>query len=283
MIKPKNYLLLSLIIIININTMELPSQMAKTSWTSGLTKGLAIIGGILLGTIAIKMLLQQPEQTFELFEELPPEMQYYVINLITIETQADNLKEATYAINALSQVNKELNFLINDPKYFFKLIKSLALRFNTTEENVCEKLQTMAAKEYLSVNEKDPTLRDGNTPLMKAIWRGNEQKISELLHNKYLSINIQNNLGKTALIAALEKLVLIYSLPVGIEKEEEEKKVISYIYALLVYHADPELADFSGITPMHIAQQIGNEQVIHMIHNYINKKHGKSHRYVIFQ
>src|SRR5436190_13889225 len=122
------------------------SHAMMTPWSSTIamvTGSVDLIGSILLGKNAWNALWQSP---FPL-KNLPKEIQDLIIGLIITGTTSNDLTQAGQAINSLAQVNKELNQLINNPKYSASLIKNLAVQFDATEESVCKALQTLSAKE----------------------------------------------------------------------------------------------------------------------------------------
>jgi len=324
----------------------------------------AIIGGVLLGAVAIKMLWQsQPNEPFPL-ENLPPEVIEKIIQLVSINTTAESLEIAAKTVNSLAQVNKELNEYINDPEFCLKLIKHLAVKFDCSDEEVAEKLHTQAAekrllaqrllqtfcKEYLYkiakrqvtflnwekqfelIEEKSDkkyidfefTYSDPNggivTPLM--ICSSNACKNNADGYDTYIGIieliatgidvNKTNSQGITALmlaskdqrtsaIGALLKITspddqelnkFIQTLPtVNIDQQDLQGNT-ALLYSIITTQrrgnlnpstitedllnagADPELANFNGLTPLAAAQQNGNPAIINLIQNAINKKNG---------
>jgi hypothetical protein len=281
----------------------------------------AIVGGVLLGAVAIKMLWQsQPGEPFPL-ENLPPEMSEKIIQLVSLNTATTSLEEAAFTINSLAQVNKELNELINDPKFCLKIIKSLAKKFNCSDQEAAKALKTKEAKRRLGLQEhlrlvvsvlviqleigdiennikafieagvdlnftyrtdsgrtllimaamynncpmiqmllkngahiNKANLR-GHTALMVAVYVNNTDAVQCLLNTPNIAINQQDNTGWTALMMAIAK------------------KNKSIIKQLLNAGADAERADFNGITPLQTAQQFGNQEIIDLIQDAIDKKH----------
>jgi hypothetical protein len=107
----------------------------------------AAVGAILLGASTIRDLLQTPETSPFSFTELSEDMQNEIITLLSLNTTADTLEDAAYTIRALSRVNKKLNQKINNPAFCLQLIKSLSEKFECSNMDACKALQTKAAKE----------------------------------------------------------------------------------------------------------------------------------------
>jgi ankyrin repeat protein len=76
------------------------------------------------------------------------------------------------------------------------------------------------------------------------------------LYPDLIDINQQNSEGTTALMIA-------------IENDEANVKI------LLDAGADPEIANNNGTTPLNAAEVMGNENVINLIKEAIDKKHGR--------
>ena len=252
----------------------------------------AIVGGVLLGTIKIKMLWQsQPGEPFP-FTQLPKEMQNQIIYFLSLNTTASSLKEAAFTINSLAQVNHELNKLINGPAMCLELIKHLAKKFNCSDEQAAKALQTKEAKRRAELQNKlyircitevwkintlknipslesligqgvdleftynTPTSKVFATPLTIAISAKNGMlKTLCSLGNKYFDINQYTPSGTTALIFAISL------------------KAAGKTEILLNAGADPNLADFTGLTPLAAAQQTDNQEIINLIQDAIVKKH----------
>jgi hypothetical protein len=264
-------LALSLTMVVNnTNTME-PTGY---SWRE-------LIGNILLNITPLHTFLQEPTPFTE-FSGLPQDIQDEITGLIIMGATSNNLKEAGLAINTLAQVNKELNEKLNDPKYSLQLIKHFAEKFYCPEEEVCIALSTQAAKEhlkYLVVNKKGES---GCTPLIhNVITMKNHNKnkkinqIELLLQSPYIIINAQDDRGNTALFTTIYWLKIYILNPY--QTTESLIPALKYIAQLLLIHgADPEIANKRGWTPLSLAQQIGDQELIQMIQEAIAKKHGLS-------
>ena len=98
---------------------------------------------------------------------------------------------------------------------------------------------------------------NGNTALIIAVNLSHIEAIECLLNNPHIIINQQNNSGYTALLIALFR---------------GRKSIIKL---LLDAGADPELANYEGLTPLQAAQQTGNQEVIDLIQDAIRNKHEK--------
>jgi len=139
--------LLSAITFNNTYTMDRPEEEGILGWV-------AVVGGVLLGAVAMKYLWQsQPNEPF-LFSELPQDMQNKIIELASLYSTAESIDIAAQTINSLAQVNKELNQKINDPKFCLQLIKHLSEKFSLSNEVVTKKLQTQEAKRRLALQKQ---------------------------------------------------------------------------------------------------------------------------------
>jgi len=267
----------------NSYSME-PQQPSK--WT-------IIVGGVLLGTLAIQMLWRsQPGESFP-FGDLPPEMQDKIIQLLSLGATASSLNEAAKIVNSLAQVNHELNELINDPQFCLKIIKHFAQKFNCSDTVVAEAIQTTEAKRQLALQKKLYQIVDLNVSeneALDAIQNLVEQGIdlnftytyfssktsdplmplmSFLLRPDIITILIQhganinqcNMHGNTVLLLVL--------------KSTNPNFMPIIVKTLLADGADPELANFAGLTPLAAAQKTGNQRIIDLIQDAIDKKHEK--------
>ena len=93
----------------------------------------------------------------------------------------------------------------------------------------------------------------GFTPLIYATAHGSTDAVQCLLNNPHIVIDQQNKYGVTALIEAIQT----------------ENMVI--IQHLLEAGADPEIATFEGLTPLHAAQETGDQEIIDLILSAIQK------------
>jgi ankyrin repeat protein len=259
----------------------------------------AIVGSVLLGAIAIKMLWQsQPSEPFP-FTDLPKEIQDQIILLLSLNSTATSLKEAVDTINSLAKVNHKLNKLINNPKFCLQIIKHLAIKFNYSNEQVAAELQTKESLRRLdfqhqlkilcttptgiispikdipslevlceqgidlnfTYNSKIPKL--SVTPLMMAsIGVSNNAMLIKLcsMGSNLLNIDQRNENGDTALMLAIE-----------------HGMTHSNIKLLLDAGADPELANNNGLTPLQAAEKKWPNYplVKELIQNAIEKKYEK--------
>ena len=243
-----------------------------------------LIGNILLNITPLHTFLQEPTPFTE-FSSLPQDIQDEITGLIIMGATSNNLKEAGLAINTLAQVDKKLNTLINDPKYSLQLIKHLAQKFNCPEEEVCIALSTKAAKEHLAqyraINEQDPN--GGNTPLIDNIDTINSNNIEKntiniknLLQSPYINLNVKTNYGYTALLDTILGVKLYRDATSHPRAAILLTAFLEIAQLLLDHGADPEIANKYGETPLILAQQIGDQELIQMIQDAIAKKHGLS-------
>lgn len=159
------------------------------------------IGNVLLGKNKEKILFTE-------FADLPKDLQDYIVTLLTINTSAETLEEATTTINALAQVNKELNNLINNQKFCLEIINHLSDKFNLPTITVATALETEAAQQYVRQYFFDQNSEaNGNTLLMNAVNELNESLVTVLIKNKKTNLNAQNKDGNTALHLALYAVI----------------------------------------------------------------------------
>ena len=105
----------------------------------------------------------------------------------------------------------------------------------------------------------------GLTALMLAAYIKKVDAVQCLLNNPNIAINQQDKKGGTALMAAIDTRNRVMN-----------KFIIKSIVKLLLdAGADPELANFAGLTPLQAAQQTGDQEVIDLIQDAIDKKYGK--------
>lgn len=209
-------------IITNINCME-PIEPQKTTQKkkSRMKRFANRVGTILLG----KNREASEEIIFTEFADLPSDIQNYIMTLLTINSSAATLHEAARTINALAQVNTELNTKINSPGFTIQMIDNLSHRFSVSPEEAATTLATKGAQDYLTkqlthknflylqyarlsnkninVNVAD---EHGNTPLMIAIKHLYQNAIDALLANKNINTSLQNNDGNTIFHVALYRL-----------------------------------------------------------------------------
>src|SRR6266404_2029377 len=95
----------------------------------------------------------EPYSSFA-FTSLPKDMQHHIIHLLSLYTTADSLETAAFTINALAQVNHELNGLINNPLFCLEIIKNCAKKFNLSEQAVAKTLKTKEAKRREKLQDK---------------------------------------------------------------------------------------------------------------------------------
>lgn len=144
--------LLCAIVFNNTYTMDQPEEGSTLGWV-------AVIGGVLLGAVAMKYLWQEqkPGTQFD-FAQLPQDVQYHIIELLNTANNTQSLDIATKTINSLAQVNKELNQMLNEPQFCLKLIKHLSKKFNYSNQLVAEKLQTKESKRRLALQARLHTI-----------------------------------------------------------------------------------------------------------------------------
>ena len=289
----------------------------------------ALVGG----TSALKQLLlyvysEKAEIDPFPFTNLPEDMQNVIISLIIKNSTARSLKEAANSINALAQVNHQLNDLINDPEFCLQIIWHLAEQFDCSDEAAAQALQTEEAKQRLKIQKQFTLLSSPKkkfnekkfkefyekykdyididftcteikmTPLMLATYAKNSSKhISFLLNIGAINVNKASTLGMTALmLSALnstdpETVKLLCEYPtININQQDNEGNTalmllckfcnterfkLENLKILIDAGADLEIPDNEGVTPLQEAMQLGNNEVINLINEAINKKHEK--------
>lgn len=141
------YALLLLGATFSVYTME-QSALEKPTWQDYI----AYVGAILLGNTELETGESLP------LAQLPLEVKSKIVSLLLLEKSADTLNIATKTINSLTQLNKELSELINNPDFCLHLIKRLAQRFSCSDQEVAEALQTKEAKQRLEIQKQFLTL-----------------------------------------------------------------------------------------------------------------------------
>jgi hypothetical protein len=285
------YALLLLTTIFSNHSME-PMEQPKSeepTWNDYT----AYVGAILLGDAELITDESSP------LSQLSLEMRSKIVSFLLTGKNTNNLQTCAKTINALAQVNKDLNELINDPHFCLQLIKRLAQRFNCSDFTAVAALKTKEARRrlllqtklYLICSEYLHTITCNDlpqdidleftydemsfefqflhaflTPLMMASIRQNIPTMLCLLQ-KGSKVNQKTNGGKTTLILITECLYM--------EPNTIKPNTIKVIQTLLNAGANPEIADDNGNTALTIAQQIGNKEIINLMQNAIQRKPGK--------
>jgi hypothetical protein len=188
------------------------------------------------------------------FKGLLPEVQKIIIGLIISGAQAETLESAARSIDALSLVNKDLNKTFNHPLYCSKIIKSLAKRFDTSDQAVCEYLHIPAAKTIFK-NQMQFLMICRNTNIGQADQ--NQEFINFFMNNPVdLNFTYEPNRGNLIIFAIASNSLNILQL-------------------LLQNGADPEQANKKNITPLMWANSYSNQQAIKLIEEAIAKKNEK--------
>lgn len=369
-------------------------SIEPSSWVT--LAGAAILGGYVAYQQFLSYVHKKSTES-STFTALPPEIQYFIIDLLAKNSTATTITEAGKTINALAQTNSELNALINNPQFCFRIIKNLAKQFDCSDQEAAEALQTQEAKKRLDIqkqflhicdqkNFNEQVFNDlykkhtgyvdlnftytyivalsklrktllfmaidkrncpliqsllnhgadvnkvnfkGHTPLMTAVYTDKTDMIQCLLSDPNIAINQQNNEGQTALMyatrvnnlpimqillthgASVNKATMSGETALDIAAHHGKVDAVEYlldrtntavdqqdnngntallatissfsknenkliiIKLLLNANADSERANNKGLTPLKAAQQTGNQEIIDLIQNAIDKKHGK--------
>jgi len=268
------------------HTME-PIEPKQIGWVA--LAGATILGGY----VAYRQFLSYiHEEPFD-FEKLPRDIQQEIIILLAQNNSAQTIEEATAIIRALTQTNKQLNDLINDPQFCLRIIKNLAKQFNCSDREAAETLRTKRAKEQLNIQNL----------LNLCYHQHNENQTNALIKSLIeqgvdLSFSTKSNFGIMAGVS-IPAWFSFYGFPDvikslithGININEQTSdgssvllyvirtttpmNVIEFVPVLLAAGADPELANYQGLTPLQAAQATGNQEIIDLIQNAIDRKQGK--------
>lgn len=93
------------------------------------------------------------------FTDLPRDLQKDIMVIVandaigSLPKEPASLKIAAEKIRDLTVANKDLNTIINQPQFTYKLIKNFAERFNVTDETAAKVLGTRGAQERLELQE----------------------------------------------------------------------------------------------------------------------------------
>lgn len=190
----KNSLVAALILALSINT------HAMNTFSNWIEK----VGLILLGATDISQLYlspvaamdspqSSPPTEFHRFTELPKDLQNEIIGLLTVATTAKSMKEALETINALSQVNKQLNTLINSPEYRSQIMKHLAQKFNINEDAIRFRLQPEKEEKRWSL-ENIQTLEQAVKMIDKI--SKNDNTLNSLMNNSQYCLQMIKHLAQ---------------------------------------------------------------------------------------
>jgi hypothetical protein len=223
--------------------MDNPNDSMSQGWIT--LAGNALIGG----TTALKNFLSYISSEFTEqrdpfpFTDLPQDIQNTIISLVMSNNNAKSLKGSAQTINTVSQVNHQLNNLINEPQFCLQIIEHLSNKFDCSNQVAAMALQTRQAKQRLNIQMQlagllttkktfdhtefehfyktykdyiDLNFTYGNTaqnedfkmtPLMLSSYaKDSAMRIKSLLNTKAVDINRTNKSGMTALM-----LCAIYS------------------------------------------------------------------------
>jgi len=250
---------------------EKPKPKKKLTKKQRFVRWARATGELLSGNASIhhSLVVQPPS-----FTSLPQETQKNIINLLP------NLESAGRTINALAQVNKELNQSINNAEFSLQLIKSLSYKFNIDNETVCECfLQTKEAQRLRSLQL---SLRNFCTLPATTLKNFIDVRLQGT------DLNFTYKFGMTLLLFCIQYddlLILEYLLQRGADPNLGpgettpliESAIFNNIRAaefLLATGADPDLTDSSGVmTPFGAAGFRRNEKMMRLFAIHSQKKY----------
>jgi hypothetical protein len=266
---------------------------------------IAYVGAVLLNEVEFN------QNEFSSLKDIPEEIAGTIMGFLIINKTTTSLEASAKAINALAQVNKKLNELINAPDFCLELIKQLAKKFKCSDQAVAQALHTKAAKERLALQNEFysyaiPAKFNKNDETANVYDYLNYEAIDALYKKGVdLSFTYTTNKGARTIlrIAIVHHIfpfvadIIKYSraydlinqtnsqgtslLLLCVMQVSKTKSALSLLYCkqtikfLLKNGADPELGNKKGETPLAVAQRTGNKNVIRYIENAIIKKHQK--------
>src|SRR5579863_6799140 len=113
------------------------AQLQSGEWVN-------IVGLILTQDAPMQLLLKNFD-----FKKLPEDVQGHIIQLLSLGTTATTLEDAAYIIKSLSLTDKRLNEMINSHYMCLKIIKNLAYKFQCSDQEAAQALNTPGAKRQL--------------------------------------------------------------------------------------------------------------------------------------
>ncbi len=131
--------------------------------------------------------------------------------------------------------------------------ENITLLFIAAQNNNCPLIRTLL-DHGADINKAN---KNGTTALMIATFMRAINAVKCLLNNPNIKINQQNKRGRTALFFTMNRYGELMT------------------ELLLNSGADPEITANDGRTALQDAQRVGNEEIINLIQNAIDKKHEK--------
>ncbi len=172
------------------------------------------------------------------FVELPLEIQHHIISLLSQYSNAESLKEAGKAINALARTNKDLNGLMNQSQFCFDLVRFLAKKFKTSDEEAAKAVATKEVQRQFGLQKKLYSY------VCDDKWNKYKDKIQQLC-KEGADINFIYKSGKTVLMYAAKG----FDIP-----------LFDFLVSL---GADINFANNEGITPLMVAAESGCSYDLH--------------------
>lgn len=220
---------------------------------------------------------------------LPGNMEGQITYLLNLNPTTQSFEVAASSINSLAQENQDINKLLNNSEFCLELIKQLAQKFKCSDQEIAAVLHSEEAKRRWNIQNQlyelcnsistettssfESLLQQGvdleftykyfssgfyRTPLMLVSMRKNPILLQKLCtQSDKFDINRRDTEGETALILAVQE------------------GMVASVKILLEAGADPEIPDNNGVMPLKAAQETHNQNIINLIRDAINKKHGK--------
>lgn len=225
----KNILCIVILLIASLcNGMEPESR----DWMNVLKQ--SILGSVDQFFLYIK---SEPSEPFN-FVGLPLELQHHIISLLSQYSNATSLKEAGQVINSLARTNKKLNLLMNEPQFCFDLIRFLAKKFKTSDEDAARAVATKEVQRQFSLQKKLYLCVHGGK------WKKSKEQIVQLCKDG-ADINFIYKSGKTLLMTAAKNLD------------------IPRFDFLIEQGADINFANNKGVTALMVAAESASKYELH--------------------
>ncbi len=207
-------------------------------------------GEVLLGYIPTNQIasIQTITEPFP-FTTLNKDIRAEIIKFLAMATDKKILDVAVDGIRSLSLVNHEFHALINNPQFSIALTHHISNNFNCSNQLVARMISSPATDNQLRLQEEFKELCSQAKSLTDFTIG---YALSELT-KKGFDLNFTSSLGVTP---------LLFSMPFDSRISR----------ALIALGADPESQDMQGNTPLSLAQDLGDDELVRAIKKSIAKK-----------